>query len=145
MIFNLVLDIFQASFSTPPRPLLHSQLGSQLLVLLLHGSQGLFGLSHCFKNRTGPTCSTGNRPSIRSGYSKKSEIALKPINSENRPIQPENRKPERSDQFCKIAKTLKQICNGAFFAVKIFFFFSDLLMVRTDFCNKVFFLKIGYA
>ena len=80
---------------------------------------------HGFKNRTGPagpTSSTGNRHSIRSGYSKKPEIVLKPINSENRPVPPENRKPERSDRFCKIAESLKQICNGAFFAVKILFF-----------------------
>ena len=80
---------------------------------------------HGFKNRTGPagpTGSTGNRLSIGSGYSKKPEIALKPVNSANWPVQPENRKPERSDWFCKIAESLKQICNGAFFAVKILFF-----------------------
>ena len=70
----------------------------------------------------GPTSSIGNRPPIRSGYSKKPEIALKLVNSVNRPVQPENRKLERSDRFCKIAESLKQICNGAFFTVKILFF-----------------------
>ena len=44
---------------------------------------------HSFKNRTGPdgpTGSTENRPSVRSGYGKKPEIGLKPINSKNRPV-----------------------------------------------------------
>ena len=48
---------------------------------------------HGFKNRTGlagPTGSTRNQPSIWSGYSKKPEIALKPVNSANWPVQPEN-------------------------------------------------------
>ena len=85
----------------------------------------MFPVYHGFKNRTGPaglTGSTENRPSIRSGDSKKPEIALKPVNNANRPVQLENRKPERSDRFCKIAESLKQICNGAIFAVKILFF-----------------------
>ena len=64
--------------------------------------------SNGFKNQTGPAGSIGNRPSIWSGYSKTLEIALKPVNSTNRPVQPENRKPERSDQFCKIAETDQQ-------------------------------------
>ena len=44
LIFSLVRDILQPSLSAPPRPLLNSQLGGQLLVFLLHGSQGLVGL-----------------------------------------------------------------------------------------------------
>ena len=45
--------------------------------------------THSFKNWTGPagpTGSTGNRPSFRSGYGKKPEIGLKPVNSKNRPV-----------------------------------------------------------
>ena len=45
LIFSLVLDILQPSLSATPRPLLSSQLGGQLLVFLLHGSQGLVVLS----------------------------------------------------------------------------------------------------
>ena len=44
LIFSLVRDILQPSLSAPPRPLLNNQLGGQLLVFLLHGSQGLIGL-----------------------------------------------------------------------------------------------------
>ena len=44
LIFSLVRDILQPSLSAPPRPLLNSQLAGQLLVFLLHGSQGLVGL-----------------------------------------------------------------------------------------------------
>ena len=95
---------------------------------------------HGFKNRTGlagPAGSIGNWLSIRSSYSKKSEIALKPVNSENRPVQPDNRKPERSDRFCKNCWKLEIDLQWSFFCSKNLIFFSDLLMVRTDFCNMI--------
>ena len=103
---------------------------------------------HGFKNRTGLVGlagSIGNWLSIRSGYSKKPEVALKSVNSENRSVQPENRKPERSDRFCKNCWKLEIDLQWSFFCSKKLIFFSILLMVRIDFCNKVFFLKIGYA
>ena len=50
-----------------------------------YGNSNVKCYNHSFKNRTGPaspTGSTGNRPLIRSGYDRK------PVNSENRPVQP---------------------------------------------------------
>ena len=47
----------------------------------------------------GPTGSTGNQPSIRSNYGRKPKIAKKSVNSENRPVQPENWKPAWSNQL----------------------------------------------
>ena len=44
LIFSLVLEVIQPSLSTPPRLFLGSQLGPQLLFLLLQGSQGLLSL-----------------------------------------------------------------------------------------------------
>jgi len=63
---------------------------------------------HGFKNQTklaGSTRSIRNQPSIWSGYSKKPKITLKSVNSANRPVQPENRKPERLNRFCNIVET----------------------------------------
>ena len=102
-----------SSFRVMTVPLLFSILSSIPLIV------------HIMVLKTGPadpTGSTGNRPLIWSGYNKKLEIALKSVNIANRPVQPENRKPERLNWFCKISESLKQIYNGAFFAIKIFFF-----------------------
>ena len=57
---------------------------------------------HGFKNGTGSNGSIGstrNWPSVRSGYDKKPKISLKPINSKNRLVQPENRKPAWSNRL----------------------------------------------
>ena len=44
MILSLVLGILQIGLNTLPHPLLHGQLGIELLVLLLNSSQGPVGL-----------------------------------------------------------------------------------------------------
>ena len=74
---NLVVSILGIT----PKQKSHFSLLVSCPILLFFSSfhkRGLLGQNHGFKNRTGPagpTGSTGNRPLIRSGYTKKPEIS----------------------------------------------------------------------